>query len=78
MTEKFFASVSEELSPEYEGGKVMIFKANNVKDVSPLAMDVHFADKIGQSPAKSEHLIQSGHKLLVDSNIDGVVKLTQL
>ncbi|CAM4254157.1 RHS repeat-associated core domain-containing protein [Pseudoalteromonas ostreae] len=78
LTETFFASVSEELSPEYEGGKVMIFKANNVKDVSPLAMDVHFADKIGQSPAKSEHLIQSGHKLLVDSNIDGVVKLTQL
>ncbi|MDO6464770.1 RHS repeat-associated core domain-containing protein [Pseudoalteromonas carrageenovora] len=78
LTETFFASVSEELSPEYEGGKVMIFKANNVKDVSPLAMDVHFADKIGQSPAKSEHLIQSGHKLVVDSNIEGVVKLTQL
>ncbi|MBB1364716.1 RHS domain-containing protein [Shewanella sp. SR44-4] len=78
INETFFASVSEELSPEYEGGKVMVFKSNNVKNLSPLAMDVHFADKIGQSPAKSEHLIQSGHRVVVKSNRDGIVTLVHL
>lgn len=78
LHELFFASVSKELSPEYAGGRVMIFEANNVKDVSELAMDVNFAEKIGQVSAKSEHLIQSGHVVRVISNDGRTVILEQL
>jgi len=49
----------------------MIFEAYNVKDISDLAMDVHFAEKIGQVPSRAEHLIQSGHNVEVISN-DGL------
>lgn len=78
LEEPFFASVSETLSAEYEGGKVMVFHANNVKDLSDLAMDVNFPDKIGQVPAKSEHLIPSGHMVRVISNDGQTVVLEQL
>lgn len=73
--EKHFASVSEELSPNYPANRVMVFESDNVKDISALAMDTNFAPFIGQEPTKSEHLIQANSRFTITSNDGKIVKL---
>jgi len=66
--ETHFASVSKELSPNYPSNKVMIFESDNVKGISALAMDTNFAKYIGQTPTKSEHLIQAHSRFVTAGN----------
>ena len=75
--EMHFSSISKELAENYPRNNIMIFHSNSARDISDLAMDVQFADKIGQTPTKSEHVIPANSRFEITNVEENITTLTE-